>query len=709
MPPISGWIDEMRRLHLSLLGAFRARLHDGRAIHVRRRKARALLAYLAMRPGEPQAREKLIALLWGEAASARGRHSLRQTLTSLREDLAQWRDSQPFLAGDAFCLDPGLVAIDVATFERLSESAEAGSLEQAAAAYCGDFLEGMSVDGEAFEEWLMSERDRLRTKAVHVLDRLLAMRMAAAAPMPIIQTAIQLLRIDPVREDVHRLLMRLYAREGRRPAAIRQYQNCAAVLRREIDVAPEDETTDLYRAILAERARAAMSPGEAVRLHCLAADGAVARSVFPEAVACLERALDAIGHGHGGRARLSSALDIHLGFERALMPLGEVDRLREHLDEAAAGARALGDGRRLGWVAAQSMSCDLWAGDAEAAVAAGERAMRAAVAGGDSSLRLTVACRLAQAYFYLGDFRESVRIAGELAAVGPAGELSLASSAQGALPAVHYRAYLALSLTALGHFALAREAALEGVRLAERAGHDWSLAFARCGLGTCDLQQRRVREASDSFAIAQGLEHAADGVRRFVLPGAPIGSAHALAGRREEGIELIESALRVSTLRGFGTFRQRSLASLARWRLREGHVNEAHAYAEQALTLARAQRQRAGEAWALHLLAETLANLDGGEGISRSRAIAACLDALARAEALGMRPLVAQCHETLAVLWERSGEADRARAARAVATEMSSAVGFAPLPRFPCRAGEARARSCARADGSEHIRTDRIE
>src|SRR5215831_19795320 len=152
------------------------------------------------------------------------------------------------------------------------------------------------------------------------------------------------------------------------------------------------------------------------------------------------------------------------------------------------------------------------------------------------------------------------------------------TSAQGALPAVHYRSYLALSLTALGHYAEAREAVREGVQLAERTAHDWTLAFALCGLGTCDLFQGRAREASDSFAIAQGLEQAADGTRRFVLPGAPIGSAHALAGRREEGIELIESALRVSTLRGFGTFRQRSLASLARLRLREGHVKEAHAY-----------------------------------------------------------------------------------------------------------------------------------
>src|SRR5262245_57799773 len=201
----------MKRLKLSLLGPFLVRLADGRAIHVRRRKARALLAYLAMRPGELQPREKLIALLWGDAAPAKARHSLRQTLTSLREDLASWRAPRPLLGGDAFCLDPGLVTVDVATFEQLSDSSETESLEQAAVMYRGDFLEGIGGDGEAFEEWLAAERERLRATAIHVLERLLATRMAGGAPAPIIQSAIQLLRVEPTREDVHRILMRLYA------------------------------------------------------------------------------------------------------------------------------------------------------------------------------------------------------------------------------------------------------------------------------------------------------------------------------------------------------------------------------------------------------------------------------------------------------------------------------------------------------------------
>src|SRR5262249_53587064 len=157
--------------------------------------------------GQPQPREKLMALLWEDTDPERARHSLRQTLTLLRQDLAGPAGAQPLLSSEAVCLDPALVSVDVESFQRLSQSAEPDSLERAAALYRGDFLEGLETAGEAFESWLGVERDRLRATGVHVLDRLLAARMAAGATQPAIQTAIRLLGLDPLREDVHRLLI----------------------------------------------------------------------------------------------------------------------------------------------------------------------------------------------------------------------------------------------------------------------------------------------------------------------------------------------------------------------------------------------------------------------------------------------------------------------------------------------------------------------
>jgi tetratricopeptide (TPR) repeat protein len=322
------------------------------------------------------------------------------------------------------------------------------------------------------------------------------------------------------------------------------------------------------------------------------------------------------------------------------------------------------------------MSCDLWSGAATPAAEVGERVLAAPAVTGDAKVRLGAACRLAQAYYYLGDFQRAAQIAAALVATRPREDLSPIGGPQGVPPAVHCRTYLALSLTALGDFPAGREAALEAVRLAERVAHAWTLAFARCGLGTTDLQQGRPREASDSFAIAQALERGETGALRFLLPGSPIGSAYALGGRREEGIALIESAVRTFATGSLGTFRVRSLSTLGRLRLVQGRLDEARAHAQEALRLARLQHERASEGWLLWLLAEIFSRTETRPGAGQSQALSLCLDALARAEALGMRPLVARCQEMLGALWERAGETDRARAAREAGVGLCRALGL---------------------------------
>src|SRR5207244_2625849 len=61
---------------------------------------------------------------------------------------------------------------------------------------------------------------------------------------------LRLLTLDPLQEPMHRALMQLYVDAGRRPAALRQYQLCVDVLRRELDVEPESATKALYQTIL---------------------------------------------------------------------------------------------------------------------------------------------------------------------------------------------------------------------------------------------------------------------------------------------------------------------------------------------------------------------------------------------------------------------------------------------------------------------------
>lgn len=99
----------------------------------------------------------------------------------------------------------------------------------------------------------MAERERLRELALEVLAKLLAHQATSGATEHAIQTAIRLLAIDPLEEAVHRALMRLYARQGRRAAALRQYQVCVGVLQRELGAEPETATKQLYRQLLRRR------------------------------------------------------------------------------------------------------------------------------------------------------------------------------------------------------------------------------------------------------------------------------------------------------------------------------------------------------------------------------------------------------------------------------------------------------------------------
>src|SRR4026208_2207681 len=81
----------MARLTLALLGGFRATAGVGTGLSITSKKARALLAYLALRPGQRHSRDHLTRLLWGDVAGPRGRRSLRQTLLSLRRSLPRSR------------------------------------------------------------------------------------------------------------------------------------------------------------------------------------------------------------------------------------------------------------------------------------------------------------------------------------------------------------------------------------------------------------------------------------------------------------------------------------------------------------------------------------------------------------------------------------------------------------------------------------------
>lgn len=238
-------------LRLTLLGGFEARTGVGPPLGLPA-KAQALLAYLALRPGQAQPRDKLAALLWGDSSDAQARGSLRQTLRTLRKALPV-TPSSLVAEGRGLALSAAGVEVDVPAFEQCVAHGSPEALEQAVALYRGDLLEGLTVDEPSFEDWLVAERERLRELALQALAKLLAHQSGSGTTERAIQTAARLLVLDPLQEVVHRALMRLYARQGRRAAALRQYQLCVGVLQRELGAEPEPATKQLYQELLQHR------------------------------------------------------------------------------------------------------------------------------------------------------------------------------------------------------------------------------------------------------------------------------------------------------------------------------------------------------------------------------------------------------------------------------------------------------------------------
>jgi predicted ATPase/DNA-binding SARP family transcriptional activator/Flp pilus assembly protein TadD len=233
---------------------------DSTPLRINRRKALALLAYLAV-TGRPYQRETLATLFWPDNNQSRAYANLRRDLSVLNKLLGQgWleigRDAVSFVRRHDFWLDVADFRRHLATCDTHGHPAQAvcpacmPHLRQALSLYRGDFMAGFTLpDCPAFDEWQFFEAEELRCDLAGVLDRLVRGHTAEGKFELAIPYARRRLGLDPLYEPGQRQLMRLYAWSGNQAAALRQYQDFARLLEQELDQSPEAVTYDLYMAI----------------------------------------------------------------------------------------------------------------------------------------------------------------------------------------------------------------------------------------------------------------------------------------------------------------------------------------------------------------------------------------------------------------------------------------------------------------------------
>jgi len=236
-------------LQMTLLGYPQVTL-DGHALTFVRRGSVALLAYLALTQ-RVHSREALAALLADDLVFEKARRHLSNVLHELIPLLGDYlivtRQTIAFNTARPYTLDVEAfeVALAVAT-----EGGNLDSLRTAVDSCKHDLLEGFGLrSAQAFEEWLLIERERLNSLLMRGLTFLCEEYSRQGDYSAGLDCATRRLALDPWDEAAHRQAMRLLVRSGRRKAALAQYEQCRRRLQDDLSVEPEAETTLLWEQL----------------------------------------------------------------------------------------------------------------------------------------------------------------------------------------------------------------------------------------------------------------------------------------------------------------------------------------------------------------------------------------------------------------------------------------------------------------------------
>ncbi|MQA60035.1 MAG: AAA family ATPase [Actinophytocola sp.] len=254
MEELNGFAEPVTVSRVRLLGEFELGMADGSTVAFDSARAESLVAFLALHRGEPQSRQRLSYLLWPTSTEQQARTNLRHLLHTVRRALPAADRVLEVTARTLRWRPPDPCQIDVAVFEdqlALAASMTGGdriaALSDAVDTYTGDLLP------DSFDDWVLSERERLRQRYAGALEQLGPLYQARGDHAAASTYAERLLREDPLREDAYRVLIRAYDARGDPARALHTYHLCASTLERELDVAPSAETRAVYEAVLPDR------------------------------------------------------------------------------------------------------------------------------------------------------------------------------------------------------------------------------------------------------------------------------------------------------------------------------------------------------------------------------------------------------------------------------------------------------------------------
>lgn len=225
------------QLHLNLLGQAKI-IYQETAVPIQP-KPLQLLAYLSLNWQQPHRRESLQAMFWPDKPPRSAANNLRQALWHLRQvlppetlllnkDVVQWHPFAPSCS-------------DVSQFE---QAIHVNDLDDALRIYGGPLLP------EAYDEWVLIERERLHLCFLNVLEKRAHQRYESQNSTGALADAQKLVAEDPLNEAATRLVMACYWALGQREAARREYDVYQQRVQTMLQTDPLPETAALFQRIL---------------------------------------------------------------------------------------------------------------------------------------------------------------------------------------------------------------------------------------------------------------------------------------------------------------------------------------------------------------------------------------------------------------------------------------------------------------------------
>ena len=390
----------------------------------------------------------------------------------------------------------------------------------------------------------------------------------------------------------------------------------------------------------------------AVQYGQRAGEIAAERSASAQALAHFDQGMQALAHLPESRETLKSGIDLLRLRSSHQFALGDRAAVLHDAEEAMRLAERLADGPTLARTASLRANALWFAGDNRRALEAGRHAVALADASGDLVARIVATLNLGMSSNTSGDHRAAVALlttaADLLGGVREADRLG-----RTLYPAVTIRGELARAHAELGEFAAAEARAAEALGIAEALQHVASSLVARLDVVHVQICRGQFHEARGALEPCLHLFRESGLTAWSVSAVGMLGYAQAMTGRLAEGIAGLADAVEQAG-QGRRTREGVFTTYLGEAQLRAGRARDAMELGTRALALARERGERGTEAVALRLLGEAAAL---GPARALEEAARHCKDALAIAEELGLRPLVARCHLSLGAIAGRASGA----------------------------------------------------